>query len=330
MAQELEQASKTGEPSISPPASAGVTWRRRILRWLFLFVLVPYLVILLAFVAFQRSLIYPGTRRANISVADALLPLGQVQDVTVDTDGGLPLHGWHVLADGQTAANREESDRRLADARWVVLAFPGNGGCRVDRGTELRDFAELRMHAFLFDYRGYGDNSGSCSESAFAADGHSIWKYATQTRGVPGDRIIVFGESLGGGVAVRLAADLCEAKTPPAALVLSSTFTSLTDTAAWHYPYLPVRMMLLDRYNSAACMPKVTCPVVMLHGAEDEIVPLEIGRRLFAAAPSRSSNGIEKSFVEVPYAMHNAIPRDTLKKSLRTLTRAIAAQRRSL
>jgi pimeloyl-ACP methyl ester carboxylesterase len=89
--------------------------------------------------------------------------------------------------------------------------------------------------------------------------------------------------------------------------VLRATFSSLTDAAAYHYPWLPVRWLLVDRYPSVEWMPQVTCPILHLHGRRDSIIPIELGRKLFDAAPPQSGGGIPKRFVELPSADHNDI-----------------------
>jgi fermentation-respiration switch protein FrsA (DUF1100 family) len=160
---------------------------------------------------------------------------------------------------------------------------------------------------FIFDYRGYGDNSGSPSEEMLAADARAIWNYATQERDVLPNRLILYGESLGGGVAVRLAAELSQADAAPAGLIVRSTFSSLVEAGEYHYPLLPVRLVLVDRFDSVDRIPDVTCPILQLHGARDSIMPIELGRRLFAAAPQGSSTGIAKHFVELRNAGHNDV-----------------------
>jgi hypothetical protein len=104
-----------------------------------------------------------------------------------------------------------------------------------------------------------------------------------------------------------LAAERCVAGTPPGGLVLRATFSSLSDAAAYHYPWLPVRWLLVERYPSVERMPQVTCPILHVHGRQDSIIPIELGRRLFDAAPPRSAGGIAKRFVELPSAGHNDI-----------------------
>jgi pimeloyl-ACP methyl ester carboxylesterase len=106
---------------------------------------------------------------------------------------------------------------------------------------------------------------------------------------------------------VRLAAELCERQTAPAALILRSTFTSLVDVGCYHYPWLPVRLVLTERYPSAERAPAVTCPVLQLHGVNDTIVPLHLGKKLFDAFPSTAASGMAKRFVTLTDADHNDV-----------------------
>ena len=262
-------------------------------------------VAMLAF--FQRSLIYLPSRDPRIEPQDSGLPDGQVHTITVTTEDGLELRGWHVLPEGVTAAGPEQCDWQLESDRPVIIYFSGNAGNRIYRTMDFELFTQLGCHVFVFDYRGYGDNPGSPSEALLAADAHAIWDYAVQTRGLAADRLFLFGESLGGGVAVRLAAELCQSGTPPAGLMLRATFSSLVDVAAHHYCWLPVRMLMVDRFPSVERIPSVSCPILHIHGVRDRIVPIQFGRELFAAAPEVSSGGVAKRFVELPMAGHNDI-----------------------
>ena len=187
-----------------------------------------YVGVVIVFAFLQRSMIYLPTREARIEPQDAGLPAGQVHTITLRTADGIELHGWHILAEGRTAANWEECQRELSRGR-LVLFFSGNGGHRCYRVEECRALTRLDAHVFIFDYRGYGENPGSPSEEHLAADAQAIWQYATRERQVSADRIVIYGESLGGGVAVRLAAELCQSGTAPAGLIVRSTFTSLVD-----------------------------------------------------------------------------------------------------
>ena len=109
------------------------------------------------------------------------------------------------------------------------------------------------------------------------------------------------------GVAIRLAAEVCRAGTPPAGLCACSTFSSLEDAAAWHFPWLPTRWLLLDRFPSAERVTQVTCPILLLHGRRDTTVPYDLGRKLFEACPAESADGIPKRLVDLPQADHNDI-----------------------
>jgi uncharacterized protein len=268
---------------------------------------------------YQRALIYHPTRDSRIDVQKAGLPPGQVHTISTRAIDGLALHGWHILPNGQTAASSFACDGELTSGRCLILYFPGNAGHRGYRGLEISIFTQAGANVFLFDYRGYADNAGSPSEERLACDAHAVWDYATTIRKVPPQRVVVYGESIGGGVAVRLAAELCQAGTPPAGLVLRSTFSSLVDAGAYHYPWLPVRWLLVDRFRSDERIGMVTCPVLQLHGTADRIVPIDMGRRLFDAAPNTSASGVPKRFVELPGAGHN----DTVYVAVAELRRAV-------
>ena len=273
------------------------------LRGIFFMILLCYLVISIVLASFQRSLIYRPSRGDRIQLAAT--GVGRTHDIVAETDDGLQLHGWHVTSNGQICPDREACDRVLAETKWLILFFHGNGGDRRGREFDCRLFSRLGADVFIFDYRGYGENAGSPSEDGLAVDAQAVWNYATRERNVPAERIIIYGASLGGGVATRLAAELCEAETAPGGLILRSTFTSMTDTASYHYPWLPVRLVLVDRFQSDARIKHVDCPILQIHGARDTIVPIELGRKLFDQAPEKSVTGIEKAFVEIQMADHN-------------------------
>jgi hypothetical protein len=263
------------------------------------------IVVMLAFL--QRSLIYLPSRASRIDPQDAGLPLGRVHTITLRTDDDLELRGWHLLPNGQAAADRTQCDEQLALGRPVVLYFSGNAGHRAWRIEEFELLTRLGCDVFVFDYRGYGDNPGSPSEQRLADDATAVWRYATEDRRIEPRRLILFGESLGGGVGVRLAADQSAAGAPPRGLVLRATFSSLPDVAAYHYPWLPVRWLMVDRYSSVDRIPHVSCPILHLHGRRDTIIPIQLGRRLFDAAKPQSASGIPKQLVELPTAGHNDI-----------------------
>lgn len=251
--------------------------------------------------SFQRSLIYLPTR-GTVEIAEAGFTEKQLRPVSRGTEDGLTLHGWLIPADGTDVAGSIADD-----GKPLILYFPGNGGHRGYRAREIRQFTGLGCHVLYFDYRGYAENAGRPTESDLALDARGAWRYATDELQVAPGRVVVWGESLGGGVATKLTAELCREGTPPRGLILRGTFTSLADAAAHHYPWLPVRWLLVDRFSSIEQIGQVTCPLLMIHGQLDTIVPIEQGRALFEAAPAKSSAGVPKRFVELPEAGHNDI-----------------------
>src|SRR5215213_1509307 len=224
----------------------------------------------------QRRLIYfpsPGP----LPPAAAVLPAGR--DVALETDDGIRLGAWYFPAHTPGPA---------------VLVCNGNGGDRWLRAELAAALNRMGLSVLLFDYRGYGGNPGRPTEDGLAADARAAQAWLAARPEVDPDRIAYFGESLGAAVALRLAVER-----PPAALLLRSPFTSLTDVARLHYPWLPVKWLLTDRYGSAARVAQLTVPLLVIAGERDQIVPTALSRRLYdaASAPKRS--------VLVPGADHN-------------------------
>jgi fermentation-respiration switch protein FrsA (DUF1100 family) len=220
--------------------------------------------VLLLFWAGQRKLIYYPFADVP-SPAQAGLP--QAQPVTFPTDDGLALNGWLVPA--STTA-----------VEGAVIVFNGNAGNRAFRADLGRYFSEHGYSVLLFDYRGYGGNPGVPSEDGLTRDARAARRFLDSRPDIDRRRIVYFGESLGAAVAVGLALEQ-----PPLALVLRSPFTSLADAGRYHYPYLPVRWLLSDRYPSIERIGRVNSPVLVIAGDRDTIVPTDQSRRLFEAAP---------------------------------------------
>jgi fermentation-respiration switch protein FrsA (DUF1100 family) len=275
------------------------------LRALFAFLVLPYLVVALLAAIFQRSLIYHPSRDATLNLQPAHIPGAKTRPISFKTVDDIDLHGWHIWAPDSGAADDHKRNRTLG--KPVFLYFCGNSGNRGHRLEEFKMLAGLGADIVCFDYRGFGDNPGSPNEDAIAADAQAVWQHITHLRLADARQIIIFGESLGGGVATRLAAEMSAAGEPPAGLVLRSTFSRLTDAAACHFPWLPVCWLLVDRYPSIDRISHVTCPILVLHGRRDTIVPFELGERLFAAAPEKSSQGISKRLLPLETADHNDV-----------------------
>jgi fermentation-respiration switch protein FrsA (DUF1100 family) len=287
-------------------------------RWLLLLTL-PYLGTLIMLATFQRSLIYHPFAEKSLPAQNAGHGTGRAHDVTTRTEDNFELRGWLVLAKGHTAGSDAQVTAELAKGRPLVLYFGGNAANRNYRMVEVELLTQAGADVLIFDYRGYGDSSGEPSEAGLARDAKAVWRFATETKKIEPRRIVLYGESLGGGVAVRLASELSLSKTPPAGVILRSTFSSLTDVASSHFPFIPVRWLLIDRFPSDRLIRDVTCPLLQFHGRLDTIVPLPLGQKLSATAPDQSASGIAKRFVELPNADHN----DVMETSRREVLQAI-------
>lgn len=226
----------------------------------------------------QRRLIYFPSR-APVPPVAAVLPGGE--DVVLDTEDGLRLGAWFLPARTNGAA---------------VLVCNGNAGDRMLRAPLAAALSSAGVSVLLLDYRGYGGNPGRPSEEGLAADARSARVFLAGRPEVDPGRIAYFGESLGAAVAVRLALE-----SPPAALVLRSPFTSLTDVGRLHYPWLPVAALLADRYPSISRIAQVAAPLLVIAGERDTLVPADLSRRLYERA------GEPKRFVLVPGADHNSV-----------------------
>ena len=192
--------------------------------------------------------------------------LTDVEPVTFNTTDGLELSGWFVAAPGPSP-------------RVTVLVFNGNAGNRAHRGPLAAAFHRHGLQVLLVDYRGYGGNPGAPTETGLAADSRAARAYLVGRPDVDASRIVYFGESLGTAVAVDLAVEH-----PPAALVLRSPFTSMADVGQDHYPFLPVRLLLRDRFVTIDQIQRIRVPLLVIAGGHDRVVPIESSLRLYDAA----------------------------------------------
>jgi alpha-beta hydrolase superfamily lysophospholipase len=225
----------------------------------------------------QRRLVYfPDA--GPVPAAGAVLP--GARDVVLQTSDGLRLGAWFLPG-------------RDAEAPAVLVAN-GNGGHRGLRAPLAAALAGRGLAVLLFDYRGYGGNPGSPSEEGLARDVRAARAHLLEEAGVPPDRLLYLGESLGAAVVTELATEH-----PPAGLVLRSPFVDLAAVGAAHYPFLPVRALLRDRYPVAERVATIRVPTTVVLGGADSIVPPAQSRAVAAAAA-----GLHR-LVEVPGADHN-------------------------
>ena len=267
-----------------------------------LYLLSAYVIICILAFIFQRKLVFPGYGWGMQSndPADVGLPTNKARNLELTTEDGVQLGAWHILPDGKET---RDFDKALSSGSPVVLFFHGNGGHRAYRVDFYQAFNRADCHVIAVDYRGFGDSKGRPSSDGLACDARAAWKWALD-RGVKPERIVLYGESLGCAVAVRLAQEQSLAGTPPAGMALECPFASLQSTARSLYWFLPVRLILRESFPSDERIADVTCPILVQHGRQDRVVRFKHGRQLFEAAPERSADGTPKRFVEYPNATH--------------------------
>ncbi len=226
--------------------------------WIVTIAVVGYAVVLVLMYLFQAAFVYFPTR--NIAVTPEIRDLAY-EDVWLYTDDDIRIHGWYVPSDRD---------------RGYVLFFHGNAGNISDRIESIVHFNNLGLNVLIIDYRGYGNSEGRPSEQGTYRDAEAGWRYLTEVREASPSHIILFGRSLGGGVASWLASQV-----EAGGLVLESTFTSAVDLASDIYPMFPVRLLMYIRYPVTEYLKDITMPVMVAHSVDDEIIPYYHGRKLY-------------------------------------------------
>ena len=242
-----------------------------LVKWLF----IPaafYLGLAALMYVVQRSLMYfPEAMRT----APAAAGFPQAQEVVLDTADGEKVIAWHVPPRA---------------GQPVVLYFHGNGGSLRLRVDRFQRIAASGVGLVALSYRGYGGSTGKPTEEGLINDARAAYAFAAERHPAP---ISVWGESLGSGVAVALAAEK-----PVARVVLDAPFTSTLDVARANYWYLPVSLLMKDQFRSDQRIARVKAPVLIMHGEVDQIIPISYGERLFAMIPG------EKQFIRFRGAYH--------------------------
>ena len=222
-------------------------------------------VFLLIFLFFyqDRLLFLPNLPSRAVERSPSAVGLSY-EPVDLLTDDNIHLDGWFVPA---------------PENRGVILFCHGNAGNISHRFDSLLLFHRLGFSTLIFDYRGYGRSQGRPSEAGTYLDAEAAWRYLTRERSIAPKRIILFGRSLGAAVAVQQAT-----VHTPGALIVESCFTSVPDMAAKLYPFLPARWLSRLDYNAQEQLQRVSCPVLVVHSTDDEIIPFRHGRALYAVA----------------------------------------------
>jgi uncharacterized protein len=224
------------------------------------FAAVAYAALVGGLYLFQRQLLYfPDRNRPELF---GLEQLG-VREVMLSTEDGLSLLSWYLPS---------------RPGRPVIAYFHGNGGHIGYRAERLLRFAREGYGVLMVEYRGYGGNPGAPTEEGFYADGRAAFAFLDR-EGVAANRLVLYGESLGSGVAVALAV-----QHEIGALILEAPPTSVAEVAQCHFPYVPASRMVIDRFDSLSRIGKVKAPLLVLHGERDRVVPVRFGRALLNAA----------------------------------------------
>lgn len=230
-----------------------------------------YILVCLLIAGCQRRLVYHASREIEATPREAGLAY---EDVRLTTCDGVRLAAWYVPVE---------------TARGSVIFCHGNAGNISHRLREIVAWRRLGFHVLVFDYRGFGESEGLPTEKGTYFDAEAAWRFITQVKGESPSRIVVAGRSLGGAVAIELAS-----RHVPGALVVESTFTSLPEVGQRVYWFLPVRLLMSYRYDSIRKVGAIPCPKLFLHGTDDRLIPISMGRRLFEAACP------PKRFIETP------------------------------
>lgn len=247
-----------------------MSWTRRLVR-LAVVACVTYVVVCVLTGLLQRWLIYFPSDAYSATPADVGLDF---EDVAFTTSDGVTITAWSIPH---------------PRAKGTVILCHGNGGNISNCVHSVELLHRMGLSVLVFDYRGFGRSTGTPSEQGTYRDAEAAWEYVVDVLGESPTRLILFGRSLGGAVAIELAR-----RHPPAVLVVESSFTSLVDVGRHHFPLLPVRWLLQYRYESIDKVPDITCPKLFIHGRTDTLVPFANGRRLYEAAAE------PKVFLETP------------------------------
>jgi fermentation-respiration switch protein FrsA (DUF1100 family) len=238
--------------------------RSLIAVWIIVAIVVIYVLFGLYLFLFQSQYVYfPKFPERILTETPGRIGL-TYEKVFLEVEKEERISGWFVTVE---------------DSRGVILFCHGNAGNMGHRLESIRIFTELALDVFIFDYRGYGESEGKPSELNTYGDAEAAWKYLVEERHIDPEKIIVFGRSLGGGVASYIASVVS-----PGMLILESTFTSLPDVAAPRFPYMPITLIMRIKYPTSEYLENVNCPVLIIHSRDDEEIPFTHSEKLYEKA----------------------------------------------
>lgn len=231
---------------------------------LILFVFNAYIYIM------QPSMVFYPSDDVDVSPSDWGLSF---EKVNLKTKDKVKISGWFLPH---------------PQATKTVLFFHGNGGNISHRGDSLYIFHKLKLNVLIIDYVGYGESEGSPSEQGLYQSADAAWQYLISTKNISADNIIIFGRSLGGAVAVDLAS-----RVKAGAVVLESTFSSVRDVVNIAFPRLSPFIYLRYSFDSMSKIKKLSAPLLQIHSPDDNVIPFELGVKLFQTANT------EKQFLQI-------------------------------
>jgi uncharacterized protein len=287
------------------PVSAQKPRRRvwRVLRTVVLTLVLAYGGVFIVLLALERWLVFRPT-----SYTDQWLdpPAAiRAEDLWLSLEGGVKIHAWWCPPAGWEPSH------------GALLYAHGNAGNLSHRAEGVRRWQERFAYAVLiFDYPGYGRSTGKPSETGCYAAADAVYDWLLREKDVPAEQIVLYGGSLGGGVAIDLAV-----RRPYRALVLVNTFTSIPDMAARLYPWLPARRFIRNRFENRAKIGKTAGRVFIAHGTADRMIPFSMGEELYAAAPE------PKRFFPLEGFDHNNAPGPDFYVAMKDFLAEVAASR---
>lgn len=271
--------------------------------------LIFYIRWCIRFYRLQPYMLYQPRRNLIIKTHDKTVTHEEIEYLTPDNK---KISAWFVPAANNETITEENHEKTI---KRVVLFCHGNAGDISQRLDSFKIFQQLGLDTFIFDYRGYGKSRGRPSEMGTYLDAEGAWHYLVDEMKVKQENIIIFGRSLGGGVASYLAA-----KYQPLALIIESSFTSAPDMAAVLHPWLPVKWLTRYQYNTYQRLKTIQCPLLVIHSPEDEVIPYDHALKIYQKANT------PKQFLEIrgPHLLgfveSGAIYSNGLKEFLKTLS----------